>query len=85
MYIVYNLLVIEPILSNVSKLMFIKYEEGGKSETGIIKIKFNYNLADDTLDYAGIEYSDNGIQSYRERNPNILSEIDFQMNNELTH
>ena len=65
--------------------MFIKYEEGGKSETGIIKIKFSYNMEDDTLDYAGIEYSDNNIQSYIERNPNILSEIDFQMNNELTH
>jgi hypothetical protein len=65
--------------------MFIKYEEGGRSETGLIKIKFSYNTEDDTLDYAGIEYSDNNIQSYIERNPNILSEIDFQMNNELTH
>jgi hypothetical protein len=76
---------IEPTLSNVSKLMFIKYEEGGKSKTGIIRIKFNYNTEDHTLNYAGIDYSDNNIQSFIERNPNILKEKYFQTNGELTH
>jgi hypothetical protein len=76
---------IEPTLSNVSKLMFIEYEEGGKSKTGIIRIKFNYNTEDHTLNYAGIDYSDNNIQSFIERNPNILKEKYFQTNGELTH
>jgi hypothetical protein len=65
--------------------MFIKYEERGKSKTGIIRIKFNYNTEDHTLNYAGIDYSDNDIQSFIERNPNILKEKYFQTNDELTH
>ena len=72
-------------MSNVSKLMFLEYEERDKSETGIIRIKFDYNTEDHTLNYAGIDYSDNNIQSYIERNPNILEEKYFQTNGELTH
>ena len=72
-------------MSNVSKLMFLEYEERGKPETGIIRIKFDYNTEDHTLNYAGIDYSDNNIQSYIERNPNILEEKYFQTNGELTH
>ena len=72
-YITYWLL--NPYLSKVSKLMFLKYEEGGKSKTGIIKIKFDYNTEDDTLDYGGIDYSDYSIQNYIERKPYVLSKI----------
>lgn len=72
-------------MSTISKVIFLKYEEKGESKTGIIKIKFSYNTEDHTLNYAGIQYSDNNIQSYIERNPNILRDIDFQMNGELTH
>ena len=72
-------------VSNLSKLIFLKYEERGKSETGIIKIKFNYNIEDHTLNYGGIDYSDYSIQNYIKGNPNVLSKIDFQMNDELTH
>jgi hypothetical protein len=72
-------------MNNLSKLIFLKYNEKGESKTGIIKIKFNYNIEDHTLNYAGIDYSDNNIQSFVERNPYVLSKIDFQMNDELMH
>jgi hypothetical protein len=72
-------------MSNILKLIFLKYNEKGESKTGIIKIKFNYNIEVHTLNYAGIDYSDNNIQSFVERNPFVLSTIDFQMNYELTH
>ena len=45
-------------MNNLSKLILLKYYEKGESKTGIIKIKFNYNIDDDTLDYGGIDYSD---------------------------
>jgi TPP-dependent indolepyruvate ferredoxin oxidoreductase alpha subunit len=67
-------------VSKISKLIFLKYEEKGDSKTGIIKIKFNYNLADDTLNYAGIDYSDNGIQLFMEYHPLILSKIEAFIN-----
>ena len=72
-------------MSNLSKLIFLKYNENGEPKTGIIKVKFNYNTDDRSLDYGGINYSDNNIQAFVERNPYVLSKIDFQMNNELTH
>ena len=73
------------IVNNLSKLIFLKYDEKGESKTGIIKIKFNYNIGDDTLDYGGIDYRDYSIQNYIKGNPSVLSKIDFQMNYELTH
>ena len=73
------------IVNNLSKLIFLKYDEKGESKTGIIKIKFNYNIGDDTLDYGGIDCSDYSIQNYIKGNPSVLSKIDFQMNYELTH
>jgi hypothetical protein len=72
-------------MTNISKLIFLKYDENGESNTGIIKIKFTYNIGADTLDYGGIDYSDNNIQAFVERNPYVLSKIDFQMNDQLTH
>ena len=72
-------------MSNISKLMFLKYNDNGEPKTGIINVKFNYNIGDDELDYGGINYSDNNIQAFMERNPYVLSDIDFQMNGELTH
>ena len=72
-------------MSNLSKLMFLKYNENGEPKTGIINVKFNYNIGDDKLDYGGINYSDNNIEAFVKRNPYVLSKIDFQMNNELTH
>ena len=72
-------------MNNLSKLIFLKYYEKGESKTGIIKIKFNYNISDDTLDYRGIHYSDYSIQNYIKGKPSVLSKIDFQMNYELTH
>ena len=71
-------------MNNLSKLILLKYYENGESKTGIIKIKFNYNI-DDTLDYGGIDYSDYSIQNYIKGKPSVLSKIDFQMNYELTH
>ena len=72
-------------MSNLSKLIFLKYNEKGEPKTGIINVKFNYNIGDDELDYGGINYSDNNIEAFVKRNPYVLSKIDFQMNNELTH
>ena len=71
-------------MNNLSKLILLKYYEKGESKTGIIKIKFNYNI-DDTLDYRGVDYSDYSIQNYIKGKPSVLSKIDFQMNYELTH
>jgi len=73
------------ILSKLSKLIFLKYNEKGEPKTGIIKIKFNYNTGADRLDYSGIDYGDNNIQAFVERNPYVLNKIDFQMNGQLTH
>lgn len=61
----------------------IWWKRGTKS--GIIKIRFNYDVEDETLNYAGIDYSDYNIQDYVKRNPSVLRKIDFQMNYELTH
>ena len=72
-------------MSKLSKLIFLKYNKKGESKTGIINVKFSYNMEDHTLNYAGIDYSDNNIQYFVERNPYVLSKIDFQMNGELTH
>ena len=72
-------------MSSLLKLIFLKYNEKGEPKTGIIKIKFNYNIGADALDYGGIDYSDNNIQAFVERNPYVLNKIDFQMNNQLTH
>jgi hypothetical protein len=71
-------------VNNLSKLILLKYYEKGESKTGIIKIKFNYNI-DDTLDYRGVDYSDYSIQNYIKGKPSVLGKIDFQMNYELTH
>ena len=72
-------------MSSLLKLIFLKYNEKGEPKTEIIKIKFNYNIGADTLDYGGIDYGDNNIQAFVERNPYVLNKIDFQMNDQLTH
>ena len=58
--------------------LILKYDEKGESKTGIIKIKFNYNIGDDTLDYGGIDYSDYSIQNYIKGNLLFLVRLIFK-------
>jgi hypothetical protein len=51
-------------MKNLSNVILLKYDEKGETKSGIIKIRFNYDVEDETLNYAGIDYSDNNIQDY---------------------
>ena len=80
-----SILLVGSCMKNLSNVILLKYDEKGETKSGIIKIRFNYDVEDETLNYAGIDYSDYNIQDYVKRNPSVLRKIDFQMNYELTH
>ena len=56
--------------------ILLKYSLNGESKFGTIKLNLSYNFDKDELDYLSIEYSDNDIKSFVNKNPSLLTKIE---------
>ena len=65
-----------PRKSEFADVIVLHYPSNGDTRTGTIKIKRVINLSKEEIEYLGIEYSDERIKSYVEKNPSVLAKID---------
>jgi hypothetical protein len=65
-----------PRKSEFADVILIHYPSSGDTTTGTIKINRAINLPKEEIEYLGIEYSDERIKSYVEKNPSVLAKID---------
>ena len=63
-------------------VIFLKYPYNGDTSTGIIRICSTIN-EEESIEFKSIEYSDQNIKSYVEKNPSILDNIGI-LRTELT-
>ena len=59
-----------------SDTILLKYPLNGDSKIGIINLNLSYDFDKDELDYLHIEYSDDEIKSFVDKNPSLLGKID---------
>ena len=49
-------------MNNLSRLIFLEFDEKGESKTGIINIHFTYNCEEHVINYQGMELSDHYLR-----------------------
>jgi hypothetical protein len=64
-------------------LVAIKFPSEGKIRSGFITIEYIYNFKKLTITYYNIKYSDNKMEDYLERNPNVIRNIDSYLKNKM--
>ena len=64
-------------------LVAIKFPSQGKILSGFITIEYIYNPKELTITYSNIKYSDNRMEDYLERNPNVIKNIDSYLKNKM--
>ena len=75
-----------PFQSNSIKLydlIAIKFPSEGKILSGFITIEYRYNPQKVTITYSNIKYSDKRMESYLEKNPNVIRNIDSFLKNKM--
>ena len=61
-------------------IIFIKFSLNGHSKLGIINLNLSYNSEKDDLQYLHIEYSDDEIKSFVDKNPSLLIKLESLRN-----
>ena len=62
--------------SEFADVILLQYPSNGDNRQGTIRIKRAINLRKDEIEYLGIEYSDENIKHFVEKNPSVLAKID---------
>lgn len=63
-----------------SDIIMLKYSLNGHSKLGIINLNLSYNSEKDDLQYLHIEYSDDEIKSFVDKNPSLLIKLESLRN-----
>ena len=58
-------------------MLFLDYGINGDSKNGFVKVNMAVNLHTEEIRYMGIEYSDEKIKTYVEKNPSVLGKINY--------
>ena len=58
-------------------MIFLDYSTNPDSKNGFIKVNMAVNLHTEEIRYTGIEYSDEKIKTYVEKNPSVLAKINY--------
>ena len=58
-------------------MIFLDYSTNGDSKNGFINVNMAVNLHTAEIRYTGIEYSDEKIKTYVEKNPSVLAKINY--------
>jgi hypothetical protein len=58
-------------------MLFLDYDINGDSKNGFVKVNMAVNLHTEEIRYMGIEYSDEKIKTYVEKNPLVLGKINY--------
>jgi hypothetical protein len=58
-------------------MIFLDYRTNGDSKNGFVKVNMAVNLHTEQIRYMGIEYSDEKIKTYVEKNPSVLAKINY--------
>ena len=64
-------------------LIAIKFPSEGKILSGFITIEYKYNPQKVTITYSNIKYSDKRMETYLEKNPNVIRNIDSFLKNKM--
>jgi hypothetical protein len=68
---------------SLTDIVFLKYVSEGKSNTGTITLKFEYNSDNEKINYLDIQYSDRILEKHVEFNPHVLRNIDSYLRSKL--
>ena len=63
-----------------SDIIMLKYSLNGHSKLGIINLNLSYNSEKDDLQYLHIEYSNDEIKSFVDKNPSLLIKLESLKN-----
>jgi len=64
-------------------LIAIKFPSEGKILSGFITIEYMYDPQKVAINYSKIKYSDERMEAYLEKNPNVIRNVDSYLKNKM--